>query len=150
MAAIRPATHDDIPEIVALGALMHAESRYAVLPYSPAKLADLGARLIDWPDGFLQVACKGDRIVGLMAGFVIEHFASTARVAGEYALFVEPASRGTRAAIRLLRAYRAWAESRGAVLIAAGITTGVHTDATAKFYESMGARQVGIVFELKG
>jgi GNAT superfamily N-acetyltransferase len=150
MTTIRTADHGDIPEIVALSALMHAESRYAVLPYSTTKIADLGARLIDWPDGFLQVACKGGRIVGLMAGFVIEHFASTARVAGEYALFVESDSRGTRAAIRLLRAYRAWADSRGAVLISAGITTGVHTDVTAKFYESMGACQVGVVFELKG
>lgn len=150
MATIRPANHGDIPEIVALGSGMHAESRYAVLPYCSEKLASLAARLIDWPDGFLQVACRDGRIVGLMAGFVTEHFCSTAKVAGEYALYVDRDSRGTRAAPRLLRAYQAWADSRGAVLVAAGITTGVHTDATAKLYAALGFKQVGVVFELKG
>ncbi len=150
MIEIRPATSADIPDLIALGRAMHSESRYAVLPFSPEKLADLGARLIEWPDGFLQVASKDGRIVGLMAAFVTEHFCSTAKVAGEYALYVDRDSRGTRAAPYLLRAYKAWAESRGAVLVSAGITTGVHTDVTAKLYSALGFKQVGVVFELKG
>ena len=131
-----------------LAEAMHRESRYAVLPFAPEKLRALMAHLIDSPSGFLQVACSGGEIVGFMAAFVAEHFASSAKIAGDYGLFIGKDHRGGGSAARLLKAFKAWAEAQGAVLLHAGISTGVAMESTTKFYQSMGFKQVGVVFEL--
>jgi len=148
--SVRRAVAGDADQLCVLVEAMHAESRYSILPYAPDKIAALFARLLDWPDGFVFVACDGEKIVGFLAGFVVEHFASHAKIAGEYGLFIEPARRGGTNAARLLKAYRAWADERGAVLVSAGITTGVNVESTTQFYESLGGHQVGVIFEFKG
>lgn len=147
--SVRAATQSDHDQLLRLALEMHAESRYAVLPPAPEKLSALCTRLIDWQDGFLHVACEGNEIVGFMAAFVMEHFASNAKIAGEYGLYISKESRGGSGAARLLKAYKLWAESRGAMLVSAGITTGISTAVTTRFYEVMGFRQVGVIFELK-
>lgn len=147
---IRNATPDDIPAIVSLGEAMHAESRYRdPLPWCAPKVTGLLDWLLANDDGLVLVAEAGDRIIGGFLGMVEDHWCSRARVATDFALYVHPGWRGSSAAARLLGAYGAWARERGAVLVQAGITTGVHVEATSRLYERLGFRRVGNLFELE-
>ena len=71
------------------------------------------------------------------------------KVASDFGLFIEPASRGGMTAPRLLKAYIEWAKEQGAVMIQAGITTGVHVEQTTRLYEKLGFRNNGQLFELE-
>lgn len=145
---IRDATPDDVPALVELGRQMAAESpRFSRLTYSPAKLDALFRMLIASPDGLLLVAeSKGDR-VGVMACMVADHWCAEGRMAMEFGLFIAPQHRGGMSAARMIRRYVQWARERGAADIGLGISTGVHAEQTASFYNALGLRPVGMLFE---
>lgn len=111
---IRAARHEDMAAVMRLGAAMHAESRFARYPLSEAKLSVAFADHLDKP----AVAClllaehTDGRLLGMLAGNVVEFFFSDARLAQDILFFVMPEARGTSAAIRLLTAFRRWAENR--------------------------------------
>jgi GNAT superfamily N-acetyltransferase len=147
---IRPANYEDIPRLVELGEVMHGESRYRVLPYAPNKVFGLLANMIEKADGLLIVSEKNGEIVGGFAGMVVEHWFSNSRIATDFALFIHPEHRGGMTAARLLKAFVTWARERGAVLITAGITTGVTTDSSTRLYQAIGFEPVGIAFNMEG
>lgn len=143
---IRNATHADIPRMVELGALMHAESRFAVLAYDRAKVAGLFAHLLD--DGqFIQVIEADGELVGGFAGFVTEHWASQDLVSYDCGLFIMPEHRGGRAAARLIQRFREWAVGRGAKMVTLGVNTGVHPERTARLMELVGFERIGDLYE---
>jgi GNAT superfamily N-acetyltransferase len=145
---IRAATIDDIPVLLVLGELMHAESpRFSRLRFSPERLAGTLSHLIGNPDGFLWVACRDGRVVGGLAASAWQHWASTDLIASDLALFIEPASRGSLAPVRLVKRYREWAVERGAVIRQMGVTTGVHTETTALLLEQLGMKRCGMILE---
>lgn len=146
---IRPATHDDIDRLAELGEMMHAESRFARLPIDLHKVRALFAHLIESPDGLLIVSESDGVVIGGFAGYVVEHYFARTLVADDFALFVDPEYRGGMSAPRLLKAYVDWAKGKGAVMIHAGITTGVHVDETAKLYERLGFKLAGQLFEIE-
>ena len=146
---IRPATHEDIPRLIELGEQMHVESRFASLPFDRDKVRGLFAHLIESPDGLLLVAEIDGVPIGGFAGYVVEHYFARTKVASDFGLFIEPASRGGMTAPRLLKAYIEWAKEQGAVMIQAGITTGVHVEQTTRLYEKLGFRNNGQIFELE-
>lgn len=47
------------------------------------------------------------------------------------------------AALRLISAFRKWAENRGAVELSAGVNSGAHIDKTDKFLRRLGFVQTG-------
>lgn len=146
---IRAATIDDIPRMLELGRAMHAESRYAVLPWNAGKVSHLIGWLIDAPDGLALVAERDGEVIGGFLGSVSEHYFTDARVASDYALFVEPGKRGGIAAARLLEAFTIWARAQDATLTQVGVTTGVNVEATARLFEAAGFAPVGQLFEFK-
>lgn len=146
---IRLANPDDIERLAHLGELMHHESRFARMPYSTAKVRALLAMLIENPDGCLFVAERDGQVVGGFAGMISEHWFSEDQIASDLALFIAPDHRGGMTAARLLKAFTAWASERGAAMIQAGITTGVHVEASTRLYQTLGFVQVGVVFELE-
>lgn len=146
---IRPATHDDIERLVELGEQMHAESRFAKLSFDHDKVRNLFAHLIESPDGLLIVADVDGLIIGGFAGYVVEHYFALTKVASDFGLFVAPEHRGGMTAPRLMRAYVEWAKEQGAVMVQAGITTGVHVNETARLYQKLGFKQAGLLFELE-
>ena len=148
---VRLACHSDIPHLLALGEAMHGESRYAALSWDARKVHALIAQLIESPDGLVLVADlqDGEPCGGLLA-CVDEHFATSARVAYDFAVFVTPGRRGSVLGRCLLDTYVEWARSRGADLIQVGITTGVHVEAATRLYESAGFLPVGPLFEHRG
>lgn len=144
---IRQATHADIPRLVELGAMMHAESpAYSRLAFSPEKLATTLGVTVD--RGFAQVVETDWRVIGGMFGLVVPHWFSDDLQACDLALFIEPQFRGGMAAVRLLRAYGEWAKESGAKQILFGITTGIDVETTQMLCERLGWRRAGVVMEM--
>lgn len=142
---VRDATLDDIPAMVALGAIMHAESRYSFMAYDGEKVAATLRALIG--TGFVRVHVKDGEIDGGMVGYMGEPWFSMERVASELALFVVSGKRGGMAAWYLLSEFSAWAENQGAKEITLAITTGVKVEETGRMYQRLGFEQVGGVFK---
>lgn len=142
---VRDATLADIPAMVALGAIMHAESRYSFMPYDGEKVAITLKTLIG--TGFVRVHERDGEIDGGMVGYMSESWFSRAKVAAELALFMTPGKRGGMAAWDLLSEFSAWAENQGAQEITLAITTGVKVEETGRMYQRLGFEQVGGVFK---
>lgn len=146
---IRNATPADVPALVDLGALMAAESpRYRRYRFSAQKLTMLFERLIASEDGFLMMAERGERPIGVMAATVMEHWMSDDKIACDFGLFIDPAQRGGMLAARFVCTYRQWARERGAIDTFLGISTGVHVEQTARFYKTLGLVEATITFEV--
>lgn len=141
---IRPANHADIPGLVEMGAVMHAESRYSRMTYDPAKVAVVLGMILE--RGAVFVAERDGEIIGGFAGVVEEHWFSSDKVATDLALFVQPGKRGSLAAVQLLKAFLVWASEKGAVMTDILINTGVRTEQTAKLFSLCGGEQAGYVF----
>lgn len=145
---IRPGTLADVPALVELGRLMHAESpRWRVLEYVPEKVAEFFAVLVDSPRGFVRLVEIDGEIVGGIVAAASEHWFSHTLTAFEIVVYVAPPFRGTLAPLRLLKAYRAWGESLGCYPITAGVTTLIKQDPTIRLYELAGMQQVGPILE---
>jgi GNAT superfamily N-acetyltransferase len=147
---VRPANPDEVPRIVALAAMMAAESpRWSRLEFSHRKVLELGMHLAYSSGGFLQVAedAEGD-LVGFMAAHCDEHWMSENRVIVELALYVSPDRRGSSAAVRLLQSFKAWSQKQGAKLVLAGCSTGVGDERAVRLYEKVGFRRSSIGLEL--
>jgi GNAT superfamily N-acetyltransferase len=146
---LRAATPADLPALLELGAVMHAESpRFSRLSFDAGRLEQTLGALLATPDGFLWVAEREGRIVGGLAAVVVQHWCSTDRVAADMALFMTPEARGSLAPARLVAEYKRWAKERGAVHIQFGVSTGVHPEQTAQLLERLGFTRCGILLEI--
>lgn len=146
---IRPACPDDLAELVELGRQMHAESpRFSKLGFDTFKVHALLATAMNDPRYFLMVADNDGELVGGLAGFMAPHWFSQDEVAQDLALFVNPDRRGGMAAVRLVKEFVTWAESKSAKLIGLGISTGVLVEETAQLYRTIGLKQFGYLFEV--
>jgi len=148
---IRDATPQDIDAMVALGAVMHAESpRFRGHEYAPEKVRKLLESLIGSPRGFAMVADHGGVIEGGMVGAATEHWGCNALVAFDVGLFVLPDRRGGVAAARLAKEFREWCRRLNVAQATAGITTMVHPEMTAALYRAIGFKEIGPVFDVLG
>lgn len=145
MAEIRAATEKDIPAMLGLAKRMHGESpRFARLTFSPAKCEALlrgllGGQVV----GGVLVAEKAGIIVGMAAGFVVEHFFGIEKVASDLAVYVAPEHRGGSIAVKLIRAFEKVGREGGAVEVTLGISTEVAAERTVALYQDLGYRLSG-------
>lgn len=144
---IRKATHADLPRLLELGAMMHAESRFRVLRWNADKMGGLLSDLIHGEHGCVLVSEKGGVIVGGFVGVLLPHWCSDDRVANDLALFVDPEHRGGTSAARLVRAFVKWARENGAAMVTAGVSTGIHAEQTGKLFEALGGVCVGGLYD---
>lgn len=145
---IRPAKLSDVARIVEIGAALHVESDYRDISYNHQKVAALMESLIQG-GGVVFVAEKSGEVVGGIAGGVTEHWFSDELTGFEYSFFVLPEHRHGLVAMKLLLAMKAWCKAMGAKTLRIGITTGINTEGTARFYRHMGFRDAGNLFEME-
>lgn len=146
---IRPARLEDMDAFVHLGAMMHAESRYARLTYAPELVAMTASKLIMSPQGLLVLAEVDNEIVGFAKAGISEQWFSYDLIAFEYAIYVVPEKRGSMIGARLVQAYKHWARDQGAKLITMGVTTGINDAGIGSMYERMGFPLVGTVHAME-
>jgi GNAT superfamily N-acetyltransferase len=148
---IRDATRGDIDELLQLGRAMWAEApEFNRMPWSDDKVRSMLDALIGSPRGFVRVAERDGAITGAMVAAASEHWASDALVAFDLALYVPPTRRGGLIAASLVRSYAQWCRDLGVAQGSAGVSTGVHTEQTERFYLAMGARRTGGNFDVMG
>lgn len=146
---IRFATLDDVPAFVELGRDFHALTRFAAYDYNPARVArqlqaaiETGQNRNNTHCFFVAEDSQGQAIGGLI-GCVEQHFFSEQLVASIIHYDVLPEKRMGGAGLRLLTAFRKWAENRGAVELSAGVNSGIELDKMDRFLRKLGFRQTG-------
>jgi GNAT superfamily N-acetyltransferase len=145
---IRAATVEDLPRLVELGRLMHAESRFRSIEFVPEKL-DHTLRKLMAGAGCVFVAEHNGALVGGFAGIASEYFFSHERAAYDFALFVEPTRRGGIVAAALIRAFVAWGKRAGIRHFECGVSTGVHPEQTGKLFEALGFVRQGALYSME-
>ncbi|HEX5952325.1 MAG TPA: hypothetical protein VFY94_04035, partial [Rhodanobacteraceae bacterium] len=106
--AIRFATIDDVPALVAIGQRMHALTRFRSLDYKPAKVAQALSDVITKGQHkyvfFVGTGAEG-RIVGGLLGVLEQHIFSDQLTASVMHFDVLPEARMGGHGVRLLKAF---------------------------------------------
>jgi RimJ/RimL family protein N-acetyltransferase len=146
MCTIRPAEPKDLDALTDMGAQFFAYSTFAkVVQFDRdaaraaiARYAAPGTMLTD-PDSVVLVAEVEGEVVGGLVGFIGPMwFNPAARVATELAWWVAEEHRGGTAAIRLYRAFEAWADKQDAdVIVMSDLVIEGETPA-ARLFEKLG------------
>lgn len=138
----------DIDDIMALGARMHQESRFRIYPAHVDKSRASIEKLINNPlVGCVLLARNHAGIaVGMLAGYVVDYFFSDALVAQDSYFFVAPEYRGSSAALKLLIAFRRWAENRNASELCINMSVDVDQERFNRFMTHLGFRNCGSNF----
>lgn len=132
-------------DILQLGVAMQQESEFSAIPFDIEQAANsIVALVVNNPNGFGMVAYTDDgEPAGLIAGSITPYFFSRGWVASDFVWFVKPEFRGSRAAIKMLKMFKAWAAEKGASELYMGITTNVSADRTGELLQRMGFKHVG-------
>jgi len=140
---IKIATLDDIPRMLELGRELHEESRFSAYPFNEEKTNKFFETVIDNGDNCVFLSVKNGEIVGGFIGGVAPHWSCDFVSAFDYTLFIHKSHRNGTTAIKLIIAYEDWAKSMGVDESTLGVSTGINTQATARFYESLGYQFTG-------
>lgn len=138
---IRRATLEDLPGLLRCGEgfLQEAAGAYAA-PIDPTVLERIVPALLAHPEKTCVFVAERDRtIVGFLLGTVgVLWFAPQVRVAKEEAWYVQADARGGSAALRLLRAFEAWATGQGIRHAAMSAIDPLHGGTVGKFLGRQG------------
>jgi GNAT superfamily N-acetyltransferase len=142
-------SEQDIEPMIEMGASMHAESAFAALDYSWSKCRELGHRYIQNPDvNFGAVAEADGKTVGMLMGYVTDYYFGNDKIACDILWYIDPDHRGSRAAIKLLRAFQRWAKEQGASEVCIGVSTAVEFERTGLLLQRLGYTHVGGNYKL--
>lgn len=144
---LRPATRADVPAMLALAPMIHAESRFATFPYDHEKLEQSLTNLIALQDKgnhcCLLAENREGQVIGGFIGALEEYFFTSAKSANSILIWVAPGYRGSAAALRFIGAFREWAKNRGAVEVCVVVASGVTIARTDRFLRKLGFSQTG-------
>lgn len=147
---IRLATKEDLKAIVEMGRVMAAESRFAPYGFNHAKSTQVVETMIGNPSmACMLVAVRADgEMVGVLAGYITEFFFCDAKVAQDRWFYVYKQHRGSPAAVKLLLAFRRWAENRGAHELNLNMSVAIDMGRFNRLMTRMGFSVVGSNFSL--
>jgi GNAT superfamily N-acetyltransferase len=148
MMKLRQATQDDVQIMVEIGRRVHAESRFARFPYDEDKLLENLGALIGLQDKqgkhlCLLVENSEGKLIGCIIGALEEYFFTRSCSASSILFWVDPAYRGSAAALRLIQSFRTWGAKNGASEICIPIASGIHMARTDRFLRRIGFSQTG-------
>lgn len=149
---IRFATLEDIPVFVEMARTFHGLTRFKDYDYNPERMASSLQAVIDNPRGthcfFVAVDESGTPAGGLI-GCVESHFFSDKLVASVIHYDVLPEKRMGGAALKLLTAFKKWAENRNAFEITAGVNSGTELKRMDSFLRKLGFQMTGGNYSMK-
>jgi N-acetylglutamate synthase-like GNAT family acetyltransferase len=143
---IRFATLDDIPAFVELSRIFHDLTRFKAYDYNPERMAANLQAVIEKPRGthcFFVAEDSGGKPVGGLIGCVESHFFSDKLVASLIHYDVLPEKRMGGAGLKLLTAFKKWAENRGAFELTVGINSGTDLRQMDNFLRKLGFQMTG-------
>jgi len=144
MNNLRKAKYEDIIALVALGKLMHEESQFAQYDFDEHKLSHLLYHLIGDPKSIALVYEIDGCVIGGFIGSTAEHYFGSSTYSFDFALFVHPEFRNSRAGYVLLKEYvRVATEEIKVDEVIIGNSTGVESERVEKLFGHMGFTRYG-------
>lgn len=144
---IRPATLADVETVVHLGRKMHSLGRFKELEYDFAKCRTVVRHCVENSGSYFFCIAETDagEIIGLHMGMLQEYFFSSQQLAQSISFFVVPEYRGSSAAVKMVYAFKKWAEKREAaeVVFGTGISEGAPLAVVDNFMKRMGFTLTG-------
>lgn len=140
-----PFTVERLGDVLKLCLTMQKEGDYNTVPFDvEATAQSVLTYVINNPNGFGILAYTDDgAAVGMLCGSVSPYVFSKGYIASDFAWFVLPEYRGSRAALKMLNMFTDWAKEKGALELCMGISTNVSPERTGKLLEKRGFRHVG-------
>lgn len=132
-----------VEDAVALGALMHSESEFRRIPYSPMRAAEIARRCVVDDDWFGVFERTSSGRVGMFIGSLQRFYFSEERGAFDLLWYVRPEARGGTAGVRLLDAFVGWSKDKGVREVRLGVSTGVDVEKTDRVLRRLGFSHVG-------
>lgn len=145
---IRPYAATDLDRVLELGAMMHAESRYAALDFDPDKLVDLSDAVMTNPAYLCLVAEEDGDVVGLIVGYVMPHWFGNDLTSGDLAVYVAPEHRKGMIGVKLVKAYTEWTRSKGVKEPMLGVSAGITPERIGALYKRLGYTETYIVYKM--
>jgi GNAT superfamily N-acetyltransferase len=136
-------TELDIPGVIDLVKVNWADSRYRDLTFDDEGAYALLHMSLTSPSEQVFILLDGTQVIGAIGALVVKMPWFKQKFASEQVFTIHPDHRGYKQAMLLLRAYKAWATERGAVLLTVSVDHGKHDERVAKLYERAGFRQNG-------
>lgn len=124
----------------------HALTRFKAYDYNPGRVAENLRAVIENPRSihcFLVADGADGKPVGGLIGCVESHFFSDKLVASLIHYDVLPQNRMGGAGLKLLTAFKTWAENRGAYELAVGINSGTDLKQMDRFLRKLGFQMTG-------
>ena len=147
---IRFAQKEDVPEVLDMCKALFAESRFRHYAFSDAKvIAAIESMLVNEPAACILLAQRSDGdLAGMLAGYATEFFFCTGVVVQDRLFYVKPEYRGSPAAIKLLLAFRQWAEQRSADELCINMSVAIDMARFNKLMTHLGFKCSGSNFSL--
>jgi N-acetylglutamate synthase-like GNAT family acetyltransferase len=143
---IRFGTSDDIPAFVELARTFQSRTRFKDYVFNPERVAANLRAAIESPRGthcFIVAENSAGKPVGCLVGCVERHFFSDQVVASVIQYNLLPENRMGGAGLKLLTAFKKWAENRGAYELAVGINSGTDLAQMDSFLRKLGFQMTG-------
>ncbi|MBI1886782.1 MAG: hypothetical protein HYS19_00150 [Nitrosomonadales bacterium] len=144
--SIRKAKPDDIATLLDYFRTFHPESVAKHLALDEAKFAANMHRVIQDTSGaycFFVADGEDGAAHGVLVGQIDSYYFSTDPVAKLIFYWVHPDHRYGPDSIKLMMAFRQWAENRHAREMMIGVTSGENIELTDRMLKKMGARPIG-------
>lgn len=137
---IRFAKKEDMPAIMAICEAVSAESRFSRYGINREKVtAEIASMMSTQGNVCILLAERSNgEISGLLAGYVTDFFFCDAILAQDRLFYILPEYRGSSAAVKLLIAFRRWAENHQADEIAINMSSGIDMAGFNKLLTHMG------------
>ena len=132
------ATLDDADALICLLEAVHYESpQLSAYDFDREQTENsvIGMLARTETDTVALIAYRDGTPIGCMGAMIVPQMTTKTLVASELLLYVEPAHRGTRAALMLVRAFEKWAQPYD---MRAGSSLGIDDDKAINFYSRLG------------
>lgn len=141
---IRRLTTWDIPQIINMSHKYHETVEHMPYEFDAVYVAACLNSYLNKPESGFFVAVEDGNIVGFLWGLATNVLPWTPTLSAiDVVFYVEKKHRGSRAAIKLIKAYESWAKELGCVEALLSTSSGINTERTLGFYERMGFHGTG-------
>lgn len=134
---------DDARSMLELGRDAFHATRMSAHPFDEGRTMALIRKGMAGGAAVLLIARRGNEDVGFVAGQIGPALFSAARTATVVAFYIRPSVLNGQAAVKLIHAFRNWAQAAGADEVQVHVTSGIRMAETDSFMRRIGFRQTG-------
>ncbi len=124
-------------------AMWHEAETYSHIAPDVDKMIEFAYTMRADPNSFCEVIMHRDTCHGFMVGSLTPLGFADGTFAYDRLLYVKSSLRGSAAARILINSFYAWAQSKGALHVILGVTSGVAIQRTEQFFNKLGFATVG-------